>query len=514
MLTWRNGVWSRARPDMLESDPSQLRLPIRGLTLPAPGALPRNHRIHCNRNLRLDQIAAVGFDMDYTLAIYNQAEMDRLSIEVTTRKLVERGYPASLLQMPYPVHFPVRGLLVDRQRGNVLKMDRYRYVKVAYHGTRLLTSEERGELYKRKRVRPGDKRFHSIDTLFALCEVTVFAAVIDALDSPVARLDYAKVFDDVRACIDHAHQDGSIKDEIKRDLPRFIPRDPNLAATLHKLRSSGKKLFLVTNSAIDYTDAVMNHLLGIDDEYGSWKRYFDVIVTSAAKPLFFEKPRPFVPVGGVDGAPPVTALERGVVYEQGSLAELERLVGLAGDRVLYVGDHIFGDVLRAKKQSAWRTMMIIQEMDAELAAMEHCAEDIEQIDVMQQRRDQLLETLAERQVSLKNVIRELEDASLVEEHRVAIEATRTRLKRAIDRARAQVKAIEAERARLQARVDVAFHPYWGSCLKSGAELSSFGEQVERYACLYTDRVTNLLWYSAGHSFRSPRHRMAHEETLG
>ena len=40
---------------MLESDPSQLRLPIQGLTLPTVGALPRNHRIHCNRNLRLDQ---------------------------------------------------------------------------------------------------------------------------------------------------------------------------------------------------------------------------------------------------------------------------------------------------------------------------------------------------------------------------------------------------------------------------------------------------------------------------
>lgn len=499
---------------MLESDPSQLRLPIRGLTLPVPGALPRNHRIYCNRNLRLDQIDAIGFDMDYTLAIYNQREMDRLSIEVTTRKLVDMGYPQSLLDMPYPPNFPVRGLLVDRQLGNILKTDRYRYVKLAYHGTRLLTSEQRRELYKHKRVRPGDKRFHSIDTLFALCEVTVFAAVIDALDSPVARLDFGKVFEDVRLCIDRSHQDGSIKDEIMRDLPRFIPRDEHLAATLHKLRSAGKKLFLVTNSAIDYTDAVMSYLLDADAEYGSWKRYFDVIVTSATKPTFFEKPRPFVRSGDDVAAQAVTSLERGVVYDHGSLMELERLTGISGDRVLYVGDHIFGDVLRTKKQSAWRTIMIIQEMDAELAAMETCAEDIEQLDSMQQRRDSLLETLAERQLSLKNVQRELEDEALTEEHRVALDATKVRLRRSIDRIRGQVKAVEIERAPLQQRVDNAFHPYWGSCLKSGSELSSFGEQVERYACLYTDRVTNLLWYSAGHYFRSARHRMAHEELSG
>lgn len=505
---------------MLESDPSQLKLPIRGLTLPAPGELPRNHRIHCNRNLRLDQIVAVGFDMDYTLAIYNQAEMDRLSIGATTRKLVEMGYPETLLHMPYSPNFAVRGLLVDRQLGNVLKTDRYRYVKTAYHGTRLLTSEERREHYKQKRVRPGDKRFHSIDTLFALCEVTVFAAVIDALDSPVARLDYAKVFDDVRVCIDRSHQDGSIKDEIARDLPRFIQRDPQLAPTLHKLRSAGKKLFLVTNSAHDYTDVVMRYLLDANDDYGSWKRYFDVIVTSAGKPAFFEQNRAFLrsesngPSNGNGQGTALTALERGVVYEQGSLVELERLMSLEGDRVLYVGDHIFGDVLRAKKQSAWRTVMIIQEMDAELAAMDGCVDEIEQLDAMQQRRDSLIETLAERQVSLKNVLRELESADLAEDHRVALDATRARLRRAIDRTRAQIKVVEVERAPLQRRVDVAFHPYWGSCFKSGSELSSFGEQVERYACLYTDRVTNLLWYSAGHYFRSPRHRMAHEENLG
>jgi hypothetical protein len=75
-----------------------------------------------------------------------------------------------------------------------------------------------------------------------------------------------------------------------------------------------------------------------------------------------------------------------------------------------------------------------------------------------------------------------------------------------------VKVVDSERAPLQRRVDTTFHAYWGSFFKSGSELSSFGEQVERYACLYTDRVTNLLWYSAGHYFRSPRHRMAHEES--
>ena len=97
-----------------------------------------------NRNLRLDQIAWVGFDMDYTLAIYRQDAMDTLSIAETAKKMVARGRPESLLSLPFDPHFPIRGLFVDKKLGNVLKMDRYRYVKRAYHdwGIEALLSNE------------------------------------------------------------------------------------------------------------------------------------------------------------------------------------------------------------------------------------------------------------------------------------------------------------------------------------------------------------------------------------
>ena len=139
---------------------------------------PAGRRVYCNRNLRLDQVKAVGFDMDYTLAIYRQAEMDRLSIEATVRKLVDRGYPEELLSMQYRTDFPIRGLLIDRKLGNVLKMDRYRYVKTAYHGFRRLTREERRRAYHTRRLRPGTGRYHWVDTLYSLSEVAVYAAVI------------------------------------------------------------------------------------------------------------------------------------------------------------------------------------------------------------------------------------------------------------------------------------------------------------------------------------------------
>ena len=76
--------------------PRQLVLPLDDFSGQAHG-IPRPRRVFCNRNLKMSNIAWVGFDMVYTLAIYDQAAMDRLSIDATVAKLIARGYPELLL---------------------------------------------------------------------------------------------------------------------------------------------------------------------------------------------------------------------------------------------------------------------------------------------------------------------------------------------------------------------------------------------------------------------------------
>jgi HAD superfamily 5'-nucleotidase-like hydrolase len=495
-------------------DASQQVLPLADLA-PAPeGQLPRARRIWCNRNLRLDQIEVVGFDMDYTLAVYAQEALDRLSVQETAKKLVAIGYPAALLEMPYPTQFPIRGLLVDRKLGNVLKPDRHRYAKRAYHGTRELPSEERRRLYQARRVRPGTRRYHSIDTLYETSEVAVFVAAVDVLEGLHGKVDYGRLYDDIRRSIDQAHRDGSIKGVIAGAPERYLLRDPELPALLHKLRSAGKKTFLLTNSESTYTETVMRYLLEPGKpEYTSWRGYFDVVVTDAQKPRFFTEARTFEEVPDDGAGRETRELARGHVYRGGSLPEFERLLGVRGDHVLYIGDHIYGDVLRAKKDSAWRTLMIIQEMTGEVAALERYAPEIERLRALEQRRDALLDTLHDRQGVLRGVEKRLErdsDQAPDSGERVEMEAVRVRLRRSVDRIRGQLKAIDGEYDELERMVERASHPFWGSPFKAESEMSSFGEQVERYACLYTDRVTNLLHYSASHYFRGPRHRMAHE----
>jgi len=489
-----------------------VQLPLPELTLAEAGAEPPapSHRIFCNRSLRLDRVEWVGFDMDYTLAVYDQFEMDRLSIEVTVRKLVEKGYPEALLAMPYRTDFAIRGLLVDRKYGNVLKMDRYRYVKRAYHGLVELSLEERRRLYHSRRLQPASRRYHWVDTLYALSEVAVYVAAIDALEARGQDVDYAGLFADVRAAIDAAHQDGSILDTMLADLPRYVRRDPEMPRALHKLRSSGKRLFLLTNSHADYTARMMDYLFEQGpSEYPSWRNYFEVIITAAKKPSFFTESSPLMETGNGENTP-AARFERGKIYAGGHLALLERHLGGGGDRVLYVGDHIYGDVLRAKKESAWRTAMIIQEMDAEQMALEACGPQLERMDELDDVRDAVYDDLHEHQVRLKEVSRARDELRATGEASTELDSARVLHRHAIDRLKARLRSADAEYSRLEAEVGRAFHPFWGPVFKSGPEVSLFGNQVEQYACLYTARVSNLDSYSPMHYFRSPRDRMPHE----
>lgn len=50
----------------------------------------------------------------------------------------------------------------------------------------------------------------------------------------------------------------------------------------------------------------------------------------------------------------------------GSCDAFRRLVKARGKDVLYIGDHVFGDVLRSKKARGWRTFLVIPELNHEL----------------------------------------------------------------------------------------------------------------------------------------------------
>jgi HAD superfamily 5'-nucleotidase-like hydrolase len=501
----------QAAPGASYADPEVRAL----LGRPRPGAreVPRTRQVFVNRSLRMDKIEAVGFDMDYTLAIYQLTRMEKLAFELTAARMVERlGYPESILGLQYDPEFVIRGLVADKKHGNLFKMDRHNHVGRCYHGRRPLADEELQRLYRDEKINLSEPRFAWIDTLFALPEAALFAEVIEQLEANGQPVDYARLFTDVRESIDGVHRDDTLKALVRQDLGRYLVRDRELGPALHKLRSGGKKIFLLTNSLADYTETVMHHLLdGVLPEYPSWRNYFDLVMTGAMKPAFFAAGQPFLEVGP-DGAPggEARSLERGRVYQGGNLADLERLWGVGGERVLYVGDHIYGDILRSKKSSLWRTCMVVEELETEIAWLEKNQAALEEAARLEELRLELDDEASGHKTGLNVLERRLEREPLPPSERDRLEAERRQMKADLERLRRALKDANARLEALRRGVEEGYNRYWGLTFKEGNENSRFGEQVENYACLYTSRASNFLLYSPMQYFRVLRAVMPHE----
>ncbi len=138
------------------------------------------------------------------------------------------------------------------------------------------------------------------------------------------------------------------------------------------IRSHNAKTFLLTNSEYWYTDKLMTYLL--TNNYGNskrdWKSYFNYILVDAQKPLFFSEGTTLRIIDPNTGSMKLGSysgqLQQNEVYSGGSCEVVSKLIGSTGKDVLYVGDHIFGDIIKSKKQKAWRTMLVVPELNHEL----------------------------------------------------------------------------------------------------------------------------------------------------
>ena len=407
---------------VLEGEASDAETGARNVFFPPPPPRPTDHqpgtcdteiwstlnddrrRIYCNRSLNMQSIRAVGFDMDYTLAQYKPETFEALAYRLTTEKLVKVfNYPKEVLDLEFDWKYMIRGLTIDKRRGNVLKLDRHKYVKIAYHGFTKLSSEKRRQYHATERTDAFDDPhiYTQIDTLFSLAEAYMFIQLVDMKDALgiglLAEKKYEEIYSDIRNSIDLSHRDGSLKRGVASDPGRYIHQDKNLVLLLTDLRSSGKKLFIVTNSLWDYTNIVMNYL--VSGRTGSeknldWLAHFEVVVTGSAKPRFFNENQPLFqvettsgcllntdegnPMVDLDGSDDdVAELERlgpvGKVFQGGNYKICMKMLQMETQRnsseILYVGDHIYGDILKSKKTLGWRTMLIVPELEHEIEVL-------------------------------------------------------------------------------------------------------------------------------------------------
>jgi HAD superfamily 5'-nucleotidase-like hydrolase len=464
---------------------------------------PRAREIFCNRTLNLRSIRAIGYDMDYTLIHYKVEEWERRAYEFLRRKLLEHGWPvADLAFDPQQV---IRGLILDIELGNIVKANRFGYVKRAAHGTRPLDFEAQRQAYARVQVDLAEPRFVFLNTLFTLSEACMYAQLVDLLDAGRlgSVMGYAGLYRQVRADIDEAHMEGELKADILADPDRFVERDPDLPLTLLDQRRAGKKLLLITNSEWAYTTALMAYAFDPYLPKGmGWRDLFDYVIVSARKPEFFEHDAPVFRVADEAGMlQPVLRLGEEGVYLGGNAALVEQAVGASGDQILYVGDHLFSDVHVTKNVVRWRTALILRELEQELAALERMRGEHEQLAALMQQKERLEYDLSQVRIALQRkrggygpVPRE----------------SPSTLERQANELRAQLEELDQRIAPLAEQSATTSNPRWGLLMRTGNDKSYLARQVERYADVYTSRVSNFLYQTPFVYLRSPRGSLPHD----
>ncbi|MQA29333.1 MAG: HAD-IG family 5'-nucleotidase [Luteitalea sp.] len=489
-----------------DSAPAMLHL----LERASAGADPAfERRVFSNRTLRMETIEVICFDLDWTLAAYDRELLHRLIFDTALERLVDRyGYPAEIRSAEFRSDFAHRGLLIDKAAGTVVKMDRHFFVGRAYLGRRLLTSIERMDLYRRERVDMRRTRFYHVDTLFELAEVNLFSELVELVQRGViacgARV-FEGIFEDVRHAVDGVHADGTLKSRIIEDLPRLLPDDADLPLTIKKLALTGRRLLLISNSEWYYTDAVCQYLFARAAPDREWQKLFDLIVVSARKPLFFRDQSPFSAIDD-DGNPAgtVEAPVWGGRYIGGSRDKLTPLLGVPGERVLYVGDHIYSDILATKMRSTWRTMLIVSELEEELRIRRRLLDDLGRYTDL----NNVMSDLGRRLENARDVVRL---RALLGSEASSDERTELAdLDRAVQELADGHEVVRRRASMIDDRIITEFNPYWGSVFKQGSSQSLFGSQVDAFACLYTSRVSNLLAYGNSHYFRVMSDPMIHE----
>ncbi len=451
----------------------------------APQTLERDptRAIYTNRNLDMAEIKAIGFDMDYTLANYCKEPMEILQYKMTLEYLIKHmGYPEALYKLSYDPNLSIRGLVVDKRLGHLIKMDMHGRVWRAMHGYRHLDRAEIDSIYKHLKIKIT-KDFASLDTLFAMPEASLYCDLVNVF-SQDPNINYGKIFEDIRTAIDTIHSDDSLKSVIKADLGHYIESHSDIGLTLHKLRSSGKKLFLLTNSHWDYTDAVMDYLLP------NWPSYFDYTITDSRKPGFFTESLPFKRL----------LLESNhEIFANGNIHDFENMADVRGEEILYVGDHIYGDIVRSKKETLWRTCLIVDELPREIELSMRYTPDLDKLSRIDAERLEL-----DNEIGLHRVLLAYLDAA-------GLLAEAAAMRKEMGAAKKHLAYLDEQMDQLQDSLERRFHPFWGELFHEHHDLSRFGAQVRAYACIYTGKVTNFLHYSPLNTFRKQGELMSHDQ---
>ncbi len=231
---------------------------------------------------------------------------------------------------------------------------------------------------------------------------------------------------------------------------------------------------------------------------------FDVVIVAASETRYFSTSSPIIEVadGGLGRLQPVVGeLEEGRCYHGGHAGLVENHLGLKGEDILYVGDHIFSDVNVSKKMHRWRTALVVRELEDDLDALEHFKPKQAELSVLMEQKEKLEHRFSEARLCLQR--RE-------QGYGPSTEETDEELREIIREMRRRLADVDGRIGPLAAEASRLSNARWGLLMRAGNDKSHLARQVEKSADVYMTRVSNLLDQTPFVYLRSPRGSLPHD----
>lgn len=451
--------------------------------------------VYVNRILNMKKIKYIGLDMDHTLIRYQTKNFEALVYKYIIKDLINnKNYPEILNNLKFNFENAIRGLIIDSKHGNILKVGRFGLIKQSHHGTQPINYQEQKQFYRSTYIDLSDPNYMVIDTSFSIALCVLYAQLVDIKDEfPKDLPEYSEIAIDVLQSVDKAHADGSLKYAISQKLDRYVIRDSKVVKDIQRYILHGKKFFILTNSDFQYTNLLLTYAINpFLPKGGNWSDLFEFVITLANKPRFFYDNFRFLKIDP-DTFTMTNYLEpiKPGIYQGGCAKRFTNDVDITGDEILYVGDHIYGDVVRIKKDCNWRTALVVEELGAEIKAQK----------LSQTTENQIIDNM-KKKIKLETEYIKLRSKS-IEQHTNKYNGKLSTLQN-------KIITVDKTLGELITEQKKYFNIYWERIFRAGIEETFFASQIERFACVYMEKLSDLLDYSPLTYFRANRRLLAHD----
>ena len=195
-------------------------------------------------------------------------------------------------------------------------------------------------------------------------------------------------------------------------------------------------------------------------------------------------------------------LQAGKLYLGGDARLVEESFDLAGEEILYVGDHIFADINVSKSLLRWRTALIVRELEDEVDALESFAQRESDLEAMMAAKESVEQELSQHRLRLQRLLSRYGPPSA--DPQASVEANIAELK-------LRIEQLDIQIAPLASAASQRLDPRWGLLLRAGRDKSHLARQIERYADVYTSRVSNFLYATPFAYLRAGKGSLPHDE---